>query len=112
MPDFAKLYSSLNTTWDKVRVDILSHAFLLGVLFFLGVRFPLQLPVIDDSVMDLPIYKLAKDTNVLVLVPVAVALAVLVYGLVLRTLGGGLSTVFFPTFLPTGPRAFLQGPPL
>ena len=73
MPDLAKLYSSLNTAWDKVRVDVLSHSFLLAVFFLAGITPPrVTFPVVDvNEVMNHSIYKLAKDTNALLLVPVA-----------------------------------------
>jgi len=111
MPDLVKLYSSLHTTWDRIRVDILSHAFLLGVFFVAGVTLPrIPLPVVDvDKVMDLPIYKLAKDTNALLLVPVALSFIVIVYGLVVRTLSGALVAWYLAMFPPFAGHAFIAG---
>jgi hypothetical protein len=109
--DFAKLYSSLNTAWDKVRVDVLSHALLLAVFFLASVTPPrVTFPVVDvDKVMNHSIYKLAKDTNALLFVPVVLSLAVIVYGLVMRTLGQALASVIIATFPPTAGKPFIAG---
>jgi hypothetical protein len=101
VPDFTKLYASLHTTWDKVRVDILSHVFLLALLFLAGVTRPPLLSAVNvDRVMNLPIYKLAKDTNAFVLVPIALTLIILAYGILMRAIGQALSTAVLALFLP------------
>lgn len=111
MPDLAKLYSSLHTTWDKVRVDILSHAFLVAILFVAGVTPPpIQWPVADvNAVMNLPVYKLAKDVNVIVLAPAALLVALLVYGLVVRTIGQTLAIGALTTLRPPTGNTFVAG---
>jgi hypothetical protein len=51
--------------------------------------------------MNHSFYRLAKDTNALLLVPVALSLAVVVYGLVMRAVGQTLGGVIIATFIPT-----------
>ena len=112
MPDLAKLYSSLHTTWDKVRVDIISHVVLFLAFLIAGVTRPsVVLPAFDVSALsNHPVYKLAKDTNALVLIPVVLLLAALAYGLVMRALGQSLSAAIVATIQPKAGDPFLASP--
>lgn len=101
--DLEKVYGTLYSTWDKIRVDILSHAFVIFTLFFMA-RVSLPRPSLTSidaaCVLENSYFKLAKESGLLLLAPVVVLAVVIAYGLLVRTIGGWITsflTIVFTT---------------
>jgi hypothetical protein len=91
-----QLYGSLQSAWGKIQADVFSHLLLFLVLFgFIGVTVPaIPLRKIDpQQLMENSWFVLAKETNTLLLIPVAVIVIVLLYGALLRIVGSFLWTL-------------------
>jgi hypothetical protein len=106
-----QLYGSLQSTWDKIRADVFSHFLLFLVLFGLvGVTVPtMSLPKISaQQLMGNDWFELAKETNLLFLVPIAAIVLIVLYGALLRIFSRFLVTLVAFVFLPQDYRPLLE----
>jgi hypothetical protein len=100
--DVAKAYESLQTLWTQIRADVLSHLVVAFLVFrILGVTVP-PMPwshIDPEGVMGNPYFKLAKESGLLLLVPLFALLVIAVYVSVLHAVG----TALFSLVLVLGP---------
>jgi hypothetical protein len=100
--DVTKAYESLQTLWTQIRADALSHLVVAFLVFrILGVTVPPipWLHIDPDGVMENPYFRLAKESGLLLLVPLFAFLVIAVYASVLHALGNAL----FSLVLVLGP---------
>src|SRR5262245_58154654 len=105
--DVVALYETVESTWGKIRADVISHAFILtGLFLVVGVTVPdLRLPQVDlAKVLESNYYRLAKDTGILLLTSVIVVVPLLVYIFLLRLFGRFFVTLWLLLFQSVNER--------
>lgn len=87
--DFQETQEKLIGAWSEIRADLLSHVFAIVGLIFFGVT----VPIIDfdpkqfEVILDSPAYKIAKDAGFVVLVGLLLFIILLIYRMLLRSVG-------------------------
>ena len=105
LSDVQALYSSVRGTWTKSRADIIAHAVLAVVVFWIcGATIP-RMSVWDidpKQISNSEWFKLAKDTGIIYVAFVIPIVIVTVYAALLRT--GGALLVFIVTLIVRPPQ--------
>mgnify|MGYP001086300865 CR=1 FL=1 len=91
IPSIETIERTFGSTWDAVRADVLSHLYLLLVLYqSVHITTPeTTFPRVDlDAVRENPLYQLTKDAGLLWLAPVLLLVGLLTYRGLLRWVAG------------------------
>jgi hypothetical protein len=100
--DVRELYGTLQTTWSKTRVHVITHAFFFALVFWIGgaTLANSSLPHISaKDIADNDWFKLAKDTGLIYAILALPIVAVSVYLTIFDVLGQSFSTAFAVFFL-------------
>ncbi len=107
------LYDKFTTTWEKIRASLLSHAIVIGGLWFIGFAPPLPEFSVDDlaALQSQPVYQMVEGVGLVALLSLALALLICAYAVLLRELGGlliaGVVLLFPPVISLSGSRRMI-----
>jgi hypothetical protein len=104
--DVRELYGTLQTTWSKTRIHVISHAVFFILVFWIGgvtLTAPLLPHISAKDIADNDWFKLAKETGLIYVVLALPVVAASVYLTVFDLLGQIFSTAFSLLFLTPKP---------
>ena len=99
--DYIKYFDAIQNAWSNLRADVISHLIAaLGLYLLAGMPCPSFTTSDFGSMLTSPPIESLRQAGLLVYLPVMLAAGIFIYGILLRAVGGCLSSVQFMLFPP------------